>query len=148
MPALAIEPGRHIVMVSDVTEDRERERGLQVKAEGALDSLEAGVYVVSMAGEISLWNQAAEEITGYPAEQAIGAPGRSRSGWHPRARSTRSAAGCSQRCRDPSPRGGDERRVPIEVVRRSGAAPTARSTRAVPRLTCSATTTTCPSACS
>ena len=65
-------PGRHITFVRNITEEMHRQQEVTVKA-GVLDSLEAAVYVVDTGGLIALWNKAAEEITGYPASEVIGA---------------------------------------------------------------------------
>ena len=65
-------PGRHVAFVRDITDEHERETELVVRA-GILDSLEAGVYVIGTEGTITIWNRAAERITGYSAAEAIGA---------------------------------------------------------------------------
>ena len=65
-------PGRHVAFVRDITDEHERETELVVRA-GILDSIEAGVYVIGAEGTITIWNRAAERITGYSAEEAIGA---------------------------------------------------------------------------
>src|SRR5829696_8190304 len=67
------QPGRHLLVLRDVTERNHALREAQFHAE-LLDHLEAAVVAVDPHGRVTHWNAAAERLYGVPRAEAIGDP--------------------------------------------------------------------------
>ena len=72
-----IVPGQHLVIARDITERVERERTLQQTSQRLKAIVAASpepILAVNADGVIQLWNDAAERVFEYTAEEAVGTP--------------------------------------------------------------------------
>ena len=72
-----IVPGQHLAILRDATERIERERELletKDRLEAIIDASPDPILVIDDRGVIERWNDAAEEVFGYEADEVVGEP--------------------------------------------------------------------------